>query len=121
MEIVKFYYSKALHIRRLPVVTDNEGNVIMVYEKSKPVVVKLPRITVASVYNTETNMMKFGVAVCSTKDVFKKKLGRQIAEGRARKSKDSVIALKGKVREVSTRRANELINKYLSKYVHANL
>lgn len=121
MEIVKFYYSKALHIRKLPVLTDNEGKVVMLYEKSQPIVAKLPRITVAAVYNTETNVMKFGVAVCSTKDVFRKKLGRQIAEGRARKSKNSVIALKGKVREVSTKHANELISNCLSKYVHVNL
>lgn len=121
MKTVKYYYSKAVHLRKLPVVTDEEGNALFLYEKSEPLIKKLPRITVASVYDPINNSMKFGVAVCSPKDTFKKSIGRELALKRAQESASVVIVKYNKVREVSTRYANELIDRYLSKYVRIKL
>lgn len=120
MKTVKYYYSKPVHLRRLPVLTDDEGNVLFVYDKVDPTVKKIPRITVASVYDPLSNTMTFGVATCSPKDMFSKKVGRELAEARAKEHPEVTVKAirRGKVREVSTRYANELIERHLSKYVH---
>lgn len=44
----------------------------------------VPRVTIAAVIDGQR--VKFGAARCGTNDQFNKKLGRQIALGRARKS-----------------------------------
>ena len=123
MKTVKYYYSKPVHLRRIPVLTDDEGNVLFVYDRIEPKVKRIPRITVASVYDPNTNTMTFGAAVCSVKDTFSKKIGRELAEKRARQFPETVIrAIKrGKIREVSRRYANDLIAKHLSKYVHVDV
>ena len=49
MKKVKYYYSEAVHIRLMPVVTGTEGDPLYILG-SKPVKVKaVPRITVATV------------------------------------------------------------------------
>lgn len=119
MKTVKYYYSAPVHIRHIPVLTDDEGNVLFVYDKVEPSVKRIVRITVASVYDPVENKMTFGVAVCSPKDVFKKSIGREIAERRARQSPEiTVVAInRKKLREVSKRYANDLIERHLSKHV----
>ena len=123
MKTVKYYYSKPVHIRRVPVITDDEGNVMFIYDKIDPTVKRLPRVTVASVYDPTTNTMTFGSAVCSPKDTFSKSVGRDLAEKRARTNPEVTVKLikRGKIREVSTRYANDLIERRLSKYVHISL
>ena len=67
--------------------------------------------------------MYFGVAICSPKDVFKKTIGRKLAEDRARiKPALTVKGIKrGCIRSVSKRYANELISSSLSKDVQFEL
>lgn len=60
MEIVKFFYSRP--------------------EESKN------RVTVCGIFDTETKIMKYGVARCSKRDTFKKDFGRRIALGRAQRN-----------------------------------
>ncbi len=123
MKQVKFYYSAPIHVRRIPVLTDDNGNVLFVYDKLGSTVKRIPRITVASVYDPESNTMTFGAAVCSPKDVFSKKVGREIAEKRARQFAE--ITIKGihrkKIRETSKKYANDLIAKHLARYVHVDV
>ena len=123
MKKVKFYYSAAVHVRRIPVITDDSGNVLFVYDRVDSKVKKLPRITVASVYDPDENTMTFGTAICSPKDTFVKAIGREIAEKRARKFPE--ITIKGinrrKIRKISNAYANELISRHLSEYVHVDL
>lgn len=90
-----------------------------VTDKKSAVIKKLPRVTVASVYDPIANTMRFGVSVCSPEDTFVKKVGRDLAVSRALQSpKVTVIGIRrGKVRETSKKHANALINTYLSKYV----
>lgn len=119
MKTVKYYYSAPVHIRRIPVLTDDEGKVLFVYDRVEPSVKRVPRITVASVYDPVANKMTFGAAVCSPKDTFKKSVGREIAEKRARQFPEVTICniKRGKIREVSKRYANDLIEKHLANYV----
>ena len=123
MKKVKFYYSTPVHLRTIPVLTDDNGNVLFIYDKISPKAKRVPRVTVASCYDPDTNTMTFGAAVCSPKDVFSKKVGREIAEKRARQFPE--ITLVGvnrkKLRETSKKYANDLISKHLSRYVHTDL
>ena len=126
MKTVKFYYSTPVHLRHVPVITDDEGKVLFIYDQVEPSVKRLPRITVASVYDPVENKMTFGAAICSPKDTFKKAIGRDLAEKRARQFPEITIcgikrSKRGKIREVSKKYANDLIQKHLSKYVHVDL
>lgn len=123
MEKVKFYYSTPVHIRTINIFTDAEGNPMYIPD-CKPLNVKpVPRITVATIWNTEDNTMRFGVSVCSPKDTFKKEIGRDLAYNRAKDSAEISIKLtkRNKIRDISKRYANELISQYLKKYVCFNL
>ena len=122
MKTVKYYYSAPVHIRHIPVLTDDEGKVLFVYDKVEPSVKRVPRITIASVYDPVKNQMTFGAAICSPKDTFKKSIGREIAEKRARQFPEiTVVAIdRRKIREVSQRYANDLIERHLAKYVELN-
>lgn len=123
MKTVKYYYSAPVHLRHIPVLTDDEGNVLFVYEKVEPKAKRIPRITVASVYDPIENKMTFGAAICSPKDAFKKSVGREIAEKRARQFPEiTVVAIpRRKIREVSKKYANDLIERHLSKYVQFDI
>lgn len=119
MKNVKYYYSKPVHIRLVPVMTDSQGEVNFVFSGTSNIVRTLPRITVASIYDPDENTMCFGVSVCSPKDTFKKSIGKKLAEDRARiKPAIKVSKIKkGCIRSVSKRYANQLISDYLSKDV----
>ena len=125
MKTVKYYYSKPVHVRTIPVMTDAQGQPLYIFnDKSISQVIRtVPRITVASIYDPITNTMAFGVAVCSPKDVFKKSIGRKLAEDRARiKPAVKIAGIKpGRIRSVSKRYANELIGSYISKDVQFDL
>jgi len=123
MKKIKYYYSEPVHIRTLNILTDAEGNPLYIPE-TKPVKVKvLPRITVAAVWDTKTDTMTFGSAVCAPADIFRKSVGRDVAYKRAISFPEVIIRVtkRNKVREASKRYANQLISQHLSKYVHTNI
>lgn len=105
--------------------TDAQGEPCFLYgdESISRIVRNAPRVTVASVYDPVENSMAFGVAVCSPKDVFKKSIGRSVAEERAKnKPVIKVVGLKrNRIREVSKSYANRLISNYLSKNVQFDI
>lgn len=119
MKKVKFYYSAPVHIRHLPVFTNDNGDVLYVCEKTEPESKRIPRVTVASCYDPDTRVMTFGVAVCSVKDVFVKKIGRELAEKRAKESPkfSIIVAKRNKIREISKSHAMSLIAECLAKYI----
>ena len=123
MKTVKYYYSAPVHIRHIPILTNDEGKVLFVYDKVEPSIKRVPRITVASVYDPVENKMTFGTAICSPKDTFKKAVGRELAEKRARKFPEITVCniKRGKIRDVSQRYANDLIEKHLSDFVTFNI
>lgn len=123
MKTVKFYYSKPVHVRLIPVMTDSQGEINFVFNSVSQIVRTLPRVTVASVYDPVYSTMSFGVAVCSPKDTFKKSEGRRLAEDRARiKPVVKVCGIKkGSIKNVSRNYANRLIAEYINKDVHFDL
>ena len=112
MKTIKYYYSSAMCMGYYPCVFDSHGDVIhwgvTKTTKSK----KLPRITVASVYDKDNNSMYFGVAICSPKDNFKKSEGRKIAYERAMNNPNVVVSniKKNQVHSISKSYANSLID-----------
>ena len=120
MKTVKYYYSEPFAVSNVPVVLGNNGQIIDYYDGKKLTITKkLPKVTVASLYDPDTNSMSFGIAVCSPKDMFVKKIGREIALERAKNEpKLKVIGIRrGKIRETSVKHAEALIQTYLSNYV----
>lgn len=111
MKTVKYYYSKAIHVRYVPCITDDQGEVVFLLERNVAPAKRLPRVTVASVYDNEKNSMSFGVAICSPKDVFKKSEGRKLAYQRAIESPNCIVSplRRGKTRYISKKYANSLI------------
>lgn len=123
MKKVKYYYSEPVHLRIIPVITDAEGTPLYIPE-TKPLKVKnLPRITVATIWDTKTDEMWFGCSICAPADTFKKSIGREVALKRATEFPEIKVKLtkKGKIRDVSKKYANQLISDHLSKYVHTNI
>ena len=119
MKKVKYYYSEAVNVRKLPVYTDAEGNVICIADKPATDIKKIPRVTVATVYNETERTMTFGAAVCSPKDTFKKSVGRELALERATKNPEITVKIvkSNRTREISSRYAEQLIKEKLARYV----
>lgn len=88
---VKYYYSEPLQIRGYYCITDVHGEPIYTFDNS--VFIKnLPRTTICSILNGNT--LTFGFCTCSSKDQYKKKLGRAIAYTRALKKPYKVVELR---------------------------
>ena len=64
------------------------------------VVGKAPRVSICGVWDTETNTMSFGVARCSSRDTFNKKVGKELARERATKSPYKIVKFTGSPRNV---------------------
>lgn len=120
MKSTKFYYSKATYKVMMEAWTDDNGNVIFIPDKIMPgKLEKLHRITVASVYDKKNNTLSFGVAICSPRDLFSKKIGRELAYSRAisNPAKKVILTSKSNIKDLSIGYANELIDKYTKLYV----
>lgn len=72
MEKIKYYYSKPISEE---IVVSFSGNYYLKRRSKK----RFPRMTICSILDTEKNTLSFGCTVCSTKDIFTKKEGRQYA------------------------------------------
>lgn len=118
MKKVKYYYSAPVNLVRIPALADENGNVLFVYDKISVKIKRMPRVTVASVYDPKENKMTFGAAICSPKDIFVKKIGRDLAEKRARQFPEiSIVGInRRKIRETSKKYANDLLEKHLARY-----
>lgn len=78
MKKSRFYYGPELYkaeVLYAPAI----NQVVLTNKKTTP----LPRITICGVLDTETNVLSFGAAVCSSKDRFERKKGRELSEQRA--------------------------------------
>lgn len=83
MKNAHFYYSFPLSTVKALVVgiqDFNPADVVGFYEHS---IQPMPRITICSLLSEDHTKLSFGVAVCSTKDRFIKKVGRELAYKRA--------------------------------------
>ena len=72
------------------------------------------RATVVGIFNEKESSMDIGVATCSTRDIFRKKMGRTIAEGRAQKERSRYCSIlikdKTKVKEIFYNFATKVSN-----------
>lgn len=81
MKKEKYYYSEDLHLAKMNVVVNSNHYILSTTDAYdyKP----LPRLTICGVYDNEEHTMTYGVAICSSKDVFKRKIGQKISYDRA--------------------------------------
>lgn len=77
----RFYYGREYKLANIPCLISDRGEMLATGE---PLQVKsLPRITICGIWDTNTNIMYFGVSRCSARDHFDKRIGRDIAYSRA--------------------------------------
>ena len=81
MKKEKYYYSEDLHRAKVQVVINHKQAIIKMGETSE--YEALPRITICGIYDNEAKTMTYGVAKCSKKDTFKRKIGQKISYARA--------------------------------------
>lgn len=81
MEKVRYYYSVPTYTVNVEVVDDHRGgfDVSKIISMCESTVKRVPRITVCSILNTETNVMSFGIARCNPSDNFCRRIGREVA------------------------------------------
>lgn len=83
MKNARFYYSAPMYTVKVAVIGANgfnPDNVIGYYGNT---VEQMPRITICSILSDDKTHLSFGVAMCSKKDRFVKKIGRELAYNRA--------------------------------------
>ena len=78
---VKYYYTNPLQLRSINVLTDANGNIVFAYDEDPTYIRDIPRATVCTIL--KDNTLSVGYAICSKKDHFNKKTGRNIAFARA--------------------------------------
>lgn len=79
---IKYVYSNPIIKVAKDCYVDANGNVLD-HGQNRSKQILLPRYTVCSILNPETRELSFGVARCSTKDRFSRKIGRDLSYKRA--------------------------------------
>lgn len=102
MKNARFYYSAQRNTVKALVVGTQDftlDDVVVGFYKSS--IQPMPRITICSLLNEDRTKLSFGVAVCSAKDRFVKKVGRELAYKRALEHPFKVAEVtKDNIREV---------------------
>ena len=81
MKKEKYYYGADLRDCVRSVVVDGQNNVVK--EGKIYVIEHYPRVTICGIYDNVEKTMSYGVAKCSRKDTFVRKLGQKISYSRA--------------------------------------
>lgn len=114
----KYFYSPALEIRTMKILTDGSGNQVGVPSEKTTFKKRLPRVAVCSIYFPKENKLQFGTALCSAKDTFVKRKARELSFNRAYRIPEKVVMVKDrkKLKDISRRIANELIKFQLERF-----
>lgn len=98
MKNVRFYYSTPLNIVSAVALDQNFDldGVIGVYKSSSR---PTPRITICTILNEDRTQLSFGIAVCSKKDRFIKKIGRELAYKAALENPILIADIKNNISE----------------------
>lgn len=88
----RYYYSEPIKIGTADVFVGEDGSIEGVLSDPK-VKCELPRATICGIWDTDTNKMSFGVSRCSSKDTFRKDVGRKLAYERALNNPSRVLTL----------------------------
>lgn len=112
----KYIYSQPVYKVMANVYVNANGDIIGVTKCTDSKSVSLPRYTVCSILDNETRTLYFGLARCSSKDRFDKKIGRQLSTERAINSPVAIIKVPdgAKISEVTFSVAQDIINRYES-------
>lgn len=115
MNKIRFYYSEPLHIVKETYVVNSEEQVVDLL--TLDCIKNLPRFTVCSIYDQTAKTLCFGVARCSPKDNFVKKIGRDISLDRAKTNAIKTLTdVTIDIARVSSLWAKDIIKNY-HKYV----
>lgn len=93
MKKERFYYGEDITLANLEVVLSRDRNIVATGRLSNQG--KFPRVSICGIYNDEEHTMTYGVALCSSKDVFKKDMGRELSRKRAQEKPYCVINTRG--------------------------
>lgn len=109
MKNARFYYSLPL-VKTAVVMVENSkfdtDDILGYYSSSRT---SLPRITICSVLDREKNTLSFGAAICSAKDRFVKKIGRELSYKRAMENPMLVLPVtKDNINKVRMQACEEL-------------
>lgn len=89
MEVVKYYYTKPIFIFKGAFLRIDGGDEVSVpkqkYKEGK-------RMTMAAIWNDDTNEVRFGIAICHESDKFVKKIGQQLSEKCARENPIMIVS-----------------------------
>ena len=81
----------------------SKSPMVLTFHSPETAIKDKKRATVVGIVNEKESTIDIGVAVCSTRDVFRKRMGKTIAEGRAQKDRSRfcsiIIKDKAKVKE----------------------
>ncbi len=115
MKKEKYYYSEALYKAKMDVIVNCHRYVLNEEDitEFKP----LPRITICGIYDDKERTMTYGVAKCSSKDIFKKKIGQRISYNRAFIRPYRIVNIKpeDKISEVFIKNARDIEYEILGK------
>lgn len=91
MKSERFYYGAKLRFGKLDVIVGVDDAVIATGKFDD--CYYIPRVTVCGLFDEKTNSVSFGVARCSAKDRFTKRVGRDLALKRAKENPYVVVKL----------------------------
>ena len=121
MEVVKYYYTKPIFFFKaasFKLDGIDQVSALKPYSCGK-------RMTMAAIYNNETNEVRIGLSICHESDKFVKKVGQRLSEKQARESPIMIIShFSGKfkdflslVRHTGHMEERKFFNKYYKNYV----
>lgn len=107
----KYVYSAPKNKAIKMVIVNAEGKEDVLYPYTIKEIHSLPRYTVCSVLDKEKDTLSFGIARCSAKDRFVKKIGRKLSYQRALSNPITVIQNVHvyRISEITRQIANQLI------------
>lgn len=110
----KYVYSEPIAKVEKNVYVDANGNQIATTKSPNAKYSSLPRYTVCSILDEKTRTLTFGVARCSSKDRFNKKVGRELSLQRALNNPVCTIQvpISLKISDVTVDVALQLMNRY---------
>ena len=81
MKKEKYYYSRPLYKANATVIVNARNQVenVNCISNYKP----FPRLTICGIYDNEEHTMTYGIALCSERDTFRRKIGQKISYKRA--------------------------------------
>ena len=120
MKKEKYYYSKNYRRVLLDAILDDNGIIKSINNKYN--VDSLPRVTICGVYDNEQNTMTYGIARCSSRDNFVRRIGQKISYNRAFKNPYKIVQINptDKISEVFITNAKlieeEVLGKQITKF-----